>query len=148
MVISAGISQIGGKYRLRKELLDLTPHHDFFLSMFAGACWFELNKPRCRYECFNDIDSELINYLLTVSGRDEEGNYDTKIIEEFENLKNGVFGLVSQEICNRIKRGDLKPRNNIERAYFFYYLSSSLAVLKKKPLKSSSESVLFGLFNR
>lgn len=113
MVISAGISQIGGKYRLRKQLLKLTPIHEFFLSPFCGACWFELNKPRCRYECFNDKDSELINYLLFIRENPKE----------FDEMKKGVFGLVSQEICNRIINGELNPKDNIERAYFFYYLN-------------------------
>lgn len=113
MVISAGISQIGGKYRLRKKLLKLIPKHDFFLSLFSGACWIELNKPRSRYECFNDMDSELINYLLVIQENPKE----------FDEMKKGVFGLVSQEICNRIIKGNLQPRNNFERAYYFYYLN-------------------------
>lgn len=112
-MISAGISQIGGKFRLRKELLNFTPYHDFFLSGFAGACWFELNKPRSRYECFNDKDSDYINYLLMIR----------QYPNEFDDMKKGVFGLVSQEICNRITSGELKPRNNLEKAYFFYYLN-------------------------
>jgi site-specific DNA-adenine methylase len=112
-MITAGISRIGGKYRLRKELLKRTPYHEFFLSPFCGACWYELNKPRCRYECFNDADAELINYLLQIR----------KHPEEFDDLKQGVFGLVSQEICNRIINGKLQPENDVERAYFFYYLN-------------------------
>ena len=113
MVIMSGISQIGGKYRLRKQLLEFTPWHEFFLSMFTGAAHYELNKPRVRYECFNDYDSEIINYLLQIR----------EYPDEFNKMKEGVFGLVSQEIANRIVRGDLKPKNDLERAYFFYYLN-------------------------
>lgn len=112
-MIKSGISQIGGKFRLRKQLLQLTPHHEFFLSMFLGAGHFELNKPRCRYECFNDLDAEIINYFLIIH----------QYPEEFNKLKEGVFGLVSQEIADRIANGTLQPRNDIERAYFFYYLN-------------------------
>nr|URC17490.1 MAG: HEase/DNA adenine MTase [Lokiarchaeota virus Skoll Meg22_1214] len=72
-----------------------------------------LNKPRCRYECGNDINSEIINYLLVIREHPKE----------FDELKKGVFGLVSQEIYNRIINKTLKPKNNIERAYFFYYLN-------------------------
>lgn len=53
--------------------------------------------------------------------------------EEFDELKQGVLGLVSQEICNRITTGELKPKNNLERAYFFYYLNHlCFAGVKKK----------------
>lgn len=112
-MIKSGISQIGGKFRLYKELLKRTPYHEFFLSPFCGACWFELNKPRCRYECFNDYNSELINYFIQIR----------KHPKEFDEMKQGIFGLVSQEICNRIVKGDITPKNDLERAYFYYYLN-------------------------
>ena len=89
------------------------PYHEFFLSLFCGACWVELNKPRSRYECYNDLDSEIINYLVMIE----------RYPKEFDEMKQGVYGLVSQEICNRIVRGELKPRNDLERAYFFYFLN-------------------------
>jgi len=127
-VMSAGISRIGGKYRLRKELLNRTPYHESFLSLFTGASWYELSKPRCRYECFNDKDAELINYLLQVR----------KHPKEFDEIKQGVLGLVSQDICNRIVQGRLRPENDLERAYFFYYLNKltyggSVHKVGKKP---------------
>lgn len=112
-MIKSGISQIGGKFRLYKELLKRTPYHEFFLSPFCGACWYELNKPRCRYECFNDLNSELINYFIQIR----------KHPKEFDEMKQGIFGLVSQEICNRIVKGDITPKNDLERAYFYYYLN-------------------------
>ena len=111
--ITSGISQIGGKYRLVNKLLSFTPYHEFFLSMFLGAAHFELNKPRCRYECWNDIESEIINYLLQIREHSKE----------FDEMKQGVFGLVSQEIGNRIVNGKIKPKNDLERAYYFYYLN-------------------------
>lgn len=111
--ITSGISQIGGKYRLVNELLSYTPYHEFFLSIFLGAAHFELNKPRCRYECWNDAESEIINYLLQIREHPKE----------FDEMKQGVFGLVSQEICNRIVNGKINPKNNLEKAYFFYYLN-------------------------
>lgn len=111
--IYPGISQIGGKSRSLKTILEYIPQHYFFLSMFSGACWVELNKPRCQYECFNDKDAEIINYFLMIR----------EYPDDFENMKKGVFGLVSQEIANRIFRGEILPKNNLERAYFFYYLN-------------------------
>lgn len=111
--IKSGISQIGGKFRLVNRLLELTPYHEFFLSMFLGAGHFELNKPRCRYECMNDAESDIINYLVQIQEH----------TKEFDEMKQGVFGLVSQEICNRIVNGKIQPKNDLEKAYFFYYLN-------------------------
>jgi len=74
---------------------------------------YEINKARCRYECFNDLNAEIINYFLQVREHPKE----------FDDMKKGVFGLVSQEICNRIVNGKLTPKNDLERAYFFYYLN-------------------------
>lgn len=82
-------------------------------SVWCGNCWYELNKPRCRYECFNDLNSELINYFIQIR----------KHPKEFDEMKQGIFGLVSQEICNRIVKGDITPKNDLERAYFYYYLN-------------------------
>ena len=62
--IKSGISQVGGKYRLMNKLLEFVPYHEFFLSMFSGACWMELNKPRTRYECYNDYESEIIIHMI------------------------------------------------------------------------------------
>jgi len=112
-MITTNISRIGGKFRLRKELLNLTPDHDFFLSMFLGSGIYEINKTRCKVEIFNDIDSELMNYFLVL--RDHP--------KEFDKLKEGILGLFSQEIFNRIVSGELQPKNNIEKAYFFYYVN-------------------------
>ncbi|KKN10967.1 hypothetical protein LCGC14_1031160, partial [marine sediment metagenome] len=126
--IKSGISQTGGKYRLVNRLRELTPYHEFFLSMFTGAAHFELNKPRCRYECWNDGESEIINYLVQIRMHPKE----------FDAMKQGVFGLVSQEICNRIVNGKIKPKNDLERAYYFYYLNKltfggSIWKVRKKP---------------
>ena len=111
--LKSGLSQIGGKFRLLKTILQYIPIHEFYLEPFLGSAIVLLNKPRCRYECGNDFDSELINYLLMTREHPKE----------FDELKQGVFGLVSQEICNRIVNGKLQPQNDLERAYFYYYLN-------------------------
>lgn len=111
--IKAGISQIGGKYRFINRLKKFTPPHRFFLSLFCGACWFELNKPRCQYECFNDANSEIMNYLKVIE-RDPKA---------FNDCKKGIFGLVSEKIFKEIASGELKPKNDLERAVFFQYVN-------------------------
>ena len=110
-ILTSGINRTGGKYRLTKELLNQTPYHSFFLSAFLGSAVYEINKPRCQYEIFNDIDSEIINYLEVVKC----------FPEEFDKMKDGIFGLVSRRIFNDIINGNIEPENRIEQAFFFYY---------------------------
>ncbi len=126
--ITSGISQTGGKFRLVNKLLEFTPYHEFFLSMFLGAAHYELNKSRCRYECMNDAESDIINYLVQIRAHPKE----------FDDMKQGVYGLVSQEICNRIVNGKIEPKNDLEKAYYFYYLNKltfggSIWKVRKKP---------------
>lgn len=118
-MIRSGISQIGGKFRLRKDLLRFTPVHEYFVSLFCGSCIYELNKPRpYHYECFNDANSQYINYLEVLSFyREEFDAYRKK-----KKFRNGILGLVSRRIYNDIKDGFLKPKDRIERAVMFQYL--------------------------
>jgi len=110
--INPGINQVGGKYRLRKELVNHTPFHDYFISLFCGSCVYELNKKKAyKYECFNDLDSNYINYFEVI--RD--------FPQEFDSLKEGVLGLISQKIFNDMKKGKIIPHNKIEQAFFFFY---------------------------
>ncbi|KKN32839.1 hypothetical protein LCGC14_0809910 [marine sediment metagenome] len=71
-MIKPGIKQIGGNFRTRKLLDNYTPKHEFFLSMFLGAGWYELNKPRCQYELFNDKNSDIINYFEVMTFHPKE----------------------------------------------------------------------------
>lgn len=112
-MIKPGIKQIGGNFRTRKLLDNYTPKHEFFLSMFLGAGWYELNKPRCQYELFNDKNSDIINYFEVMTFHPKE----------FDEKKKGLFGLVSQQVYNDIVDSKLEPKDDIERAVFFYYIN-------------------------
>jgi DNA adenine methylase len=111
--ISSGLGWIGGKYRLLNEILPIIPVHRAYLEPFFGSGVVGLNIPRSQMDVFNDIDSELINYYLTIKLHPTE----------FEKYKQGVLGLVSQEIWGQIRDGILNPKDDIERAYFFYYMN-------------------------
>lgn len=88
---------------------------EFYLEPFCGSAVILLNKERCRYECINDFNSELINYFLVIR----------KYPEEFETFKgkNSIFSLCSKELFERIIKGEIKPKNDIERAYLFFYVN-------------------------
>ena len=103
---------MGGKSRLVNTLLEHTPRHEGFLSLFTGSGIYEVNKPRASHEVFNDLDSELMNYFTVIQNNPLE----------FERYKKGVFGLCSKHLFDQIRDKKMLPRNDIERAYFFYYL--------------------------
>ena len=102
---------MGGKSKLINTLLKHTPYHERFLSLFTGSGIYEVNKPRANFEVFNDVDSELINYLYVIKNHPIE----------FEQIKKGLFGLCSKNLFDLIKTAQIKPKNAIERAFFFYY---------------------------
>jgi len=112
-----GISRLGGKCRLVKQLLQYIPaRYEFFLSLFCGACWFELNIPRAmRYEMWNDKDGELINYLSVIKEKYKE--YHDRLEEK------QIYYLYSQELFRKILTGELKPKDDIDRAIFFRYIN-------------------------
>ena len=111
-MISTGIKRIGGKSKLVNILLEHTPYHEGFLSLFTGSGIYEVNKPRASYEVLNDLDSELMNYFTIIQNNPLE----------FEQYKKGVFGLCSKYLFDQIRDKKILPRNDVERAYFFYYL--------------------------
>lgn len=112
-MIKPGISQIGGKTRSRKFLMDNTPRHEYFLSLFCGSCIYEVNKPKANhYECFNDINSEIANYFIVIK----------KYFKEFEERrKNGPYTIVSRYLYDLLNKGILTPDDMIEQAIQFFY---------------------------
>ena len=114
MRLTMNISRTGGKYNLLPILRKHTPKHKFFLSAFLGSGVYEINKPRApNYECFNDIDSDLMNYFIIIQ----------TAYPEFKKARRGIFCLVSQKVFRDILSGRLKPENDVERALFFFYIN-------------------------
>jgi len=124
-IISAGIQRSGGKFFLAKKLLRYTRYHKVFLSLFCGACWFELRKKKAEiFEWWNDIDQDLMNYLEIIS----------EVPDLFDEIKEGFFGIVNDKTLKRmlmlleepfeITDKETYPISiRIKRAYAFYYVS-------------------------
>ncbi len=109
-VINSPIKWVGGKSRLRNQIVALLPTHTCYVEPFAGAAWVLFAKPPSDVEILNDIDGELINFFRILKYRPEE------LIESFE------WELVSREEFERLR--DLPPSQltNVQRAHRFYYL--------------------------
>lgn len=101
---------IGGKSRLRKQIIDLLPIHSCYVEVFGGAGWVLLGKPPSSVEIFNDIDQELISFFRVVKERPHE------LIESFK------WDLVSRSEFERLAQLDTTTMTEFERAHRFYYL--------------------------
>ncbi len=53
---------VGGKSRLRKQIVAMLPAHTCYVELFAGAAWVLFAKPPSEVEVLNDIDQELISF--------------------------------------------------------------------------------------
>ena len=109
-MINSPFKWVGGKSRLRKQIISLLPQHTCYVEPFGGAAWVLLGKDRSDVEVLNDIDGELMNFFRVIKNRPEE------FIESFD------LALVSREEFERLSRLDVSTASEIERAHRFYYL--------------------------
>src|SRR5579872_839476 len=109
-MINSPFKWVGGKSRLRKQIVQLLPPHSCYVELFAGAAWVLFGKPPSDVEVLNDIDQDLINFFRVVKEKPEE------LVDSFE------WELVSRAEFERL--ADLEPSQltDIQRAHRFYYL--------------------------
>lgn len=109
-MINSPFKWIGGKSRLRKQIIDLLPAHTCYVELFAGAAWVLLGKPPSDVEVLNDIDQDLITFFRIVKEKPEE------LIASFE------WELVSRAEFERLATLDTSQLTDVQRAHRFYYL--------------------------
>lgn len=111
-MINSPIKWVGGKSRLRKQIISLFPQeeHTCYVEPFGGAAWVLFGKPRSPVEVLNDIDQEVINFFRVVKAKPEE------LIHSFE------LELVSRAEFNRLASLTPNELSDVERAHRFYYL--------------------------
>ena len=108
--LKAPFGWVGGKTKLAKDIIDLIPdNHSIYIEVFGGAASVLYQKQPSKLEVLNDINSELINLHRAI-----RNNPQTLSI-----FLNNLF--ISREIFNDIKKRKMKPKNNIERAAFYFY---------------------------
>jgi len=105
---------VGGKSKLAKQIVGLIPdNHDLYVEVFGGALNVLYAKElptHGRYrEVANDFNSDLINLHRSIRTNPIK-------LQRYLDL---LF--ISREIFNDIKTGKLKPKNDIEKASFYYY---------------------------
>ncbi|WP_425447713.1 DNA adenine methylase [Dethiothermospora halolimnae] len=110
------ISRMGGKSKLRKQIIELIPEHTCYCEPFFGAGWVYFGKNPSKVEAINDIDGELVNLFKMIKYHAEE-----------------VQRLLKYEVCSRevfvqYKNIDISQMTDVQRAVrFIYLLSQSFA---------------------
>ena len=70
--VNSPFKWVGGKSRLRKQIIALLPVHTCYVEPFAGAAWVLFGKPPSDVEVLNDIDEDLITFFRVVKEKPEE----------------------------------------------------------------------------
>ncbi|PAF51999.1 DNA adenine methylase [Helicobacter sp. 13S00477-4] len=104
---------IGGKRKLANLIVSMMPKHSCYVEVFGGGLSVLYAKPKITREKYNevinDINSELINLHKIIQTRPAS-------LSDYLNDM-----LRSREIFYDIKKGILKPRNDIQKAAFYFY---------------------------
>jgi len=114
----------GGKFYALKYLLpyiNAVPHDEYREPFVGGGSVF-FGKNESKYNWINDIEEELINTYKVI----QEEHQHKELIKLLEKET------ATKERHNELK--DLKPKNNLERAFKYYYLNrTSYSGIMHKP---------------
>ena len=110
--LKSPIGRVGGKSKLSREIISLFPQHKHYVEVFGGGLSILFTKSGSKIETINDINNDLINLFEVIRDKPQSLSY----------CLNQMF--VSRVMFNNIKLKKYIPKNNIERAAYFYYLTS------------------------
>lgn len=108
--VNSPIRWVGGKSRLRQQIIELLPAHTCYVEPFAGAAWVLFAKPPSDVEVLNDIDQELVNFFRVLKEKPED------LIRSFD------WELVSRAEFERLASVNPLELADVQRAHRFYYL--------------------------
>jgi DNA adenine methylase len=109
-MLNSPFKWVGGKSRLRKQIIPLLPSHSCYVEPFAGAAWVLFGKPPSDVEVLNDLDQEIVTFFRVVKEKPEQ------LIESFE------WELVSRAEFERLAGLAPTTLTDVQRAHRFYYL--------------------------
>jgi len=111
--LKSPFAYIGGKRKLAPCIVERIPsNHNIYVEVFGGGGSVLYAKRPSKFEVFNDINSELINLYKVMRNNPQSLN----------TYLNDLF--ISRDIFYDIKKQNLKARNHIEKAAFYFYLLS------------------------
>lgn len=106
------ISRMGGKSKLRKEIIKRIPEHICYVEPFFGAGWIYFGKEPSQVEVINDIDKELINLFRMIKYH----------APEIERMLEYEFS--GRDIFEEYKNMSIEYLTEIHRAVRFLYIIS------------------------
>ncbi len=109
-MLNSPIKWVGGKSRLRKQIIELIPQHTCYVEPFCGAAWVLFGKQASDVEIINDIDGDLITFFRVLKMQPEA------FLRSFE------WELVSRSEFDRLASLETSTLTDIERAHRFFYL--------------------------
>lgn len=108
----APFAWVWGKSKLAARIIEEFPVHERYCEVFGGALNVFYRKPRSKLEVVNDINADLVNLHLQIQKRPQS-------LQLYLNRM-----LISRDIFSKIKNKSLQPRNDIQRAAYYFYLLS------------------------
>lgn len=106
------ITRMGGKSKLRKEIISMIPQHTCYVELFFGAGWVYFGKEISKVEVINDIDKELINLFKMIKYHAPE--IERQLEYEFS----------GRDIFEEYKNMTIENLTEIHRSVRFLYLTS------------------------
>lgn len=100
----------GGKSAVAEKIVELIPPHRIYVEPFAGGAAVFFNKPKAEVNVLNDKDPEIAFAYRFLKNINEE---------KINRLKRFDWS-PSETKFNELK--DLKPKDDVERFYRFFYL--------------------------
>jgi DNA adenine methylase len=100
---------VGGKSKLANTIIAEFGAHKTYVEVFGGALSVLYRKERSQIEIVNDVYEELINLHLAIKRRPQS----------LRDCLNNM--LVSRDVFMLLRNNNIKPKNDIERAAFYYY---------------------------
>lgn len=108
-MLNSPLSWLGGKSKLRKEIIKHFPEHSTYIEVFGGAGWVYFGKEPSKVEVFNDINRELINFFRIIK------HHKTEFIKSLSS------DIVSRDMFDEYYNSNLNHLTDIQRAVRFFY---------------------------
>lgn len=66
------VKRMGNKSKLAHKIISYFPDHMYYFEPFFGAGGLFFNKPKCKYNYLNDLDSEVYNLFMVIKDNADE----------------------------------------------------------------------------
>lgn len=109
-MLASPLRWVGGKSRLRRQIIPLFPPHERYVEPFGGGGSVLLGKPHSACEVYADLDPELTNFFTVIRDRPHA------LIRAFQ------WELVSRARFDELKDTDPETLKPVARAARLYYL--------------------------